>query len=65
MKLENEAALKQLTSTKQAQFYDADRQSTPYFIKPGTSSIYLFNHEKQEFIAESLKFSSGPPQNHP
>lgn len=65
LKLDNEAQLQKLTTTKQAQFYDADRQSTIHFMKPGTSSIYLFNHEKQEFIAESLKFSGGPPLNHP
>jgi len=65
MKLENEASLKSLTSTRQGQFYDSDKASTMYFLKPNTSSIYLFNHDKQEFVAESLKYSQGPPQSHP
>lgn len=64
MKLKNEDQLKALTTSKQSQFYDSDRQSTVYFLKPNTPNIYLFNHEKQEFVAESLKYQ-GPPQLHP
>jgi len=59
-KLENELATKNLVNSRQTAFYDSDRQSTLYYLKPSTSSIYLFNLEKNEFVAESLKYT-GPP----
>ena len=53
-------ATKNLVNSRQTAFYDSDRQSTLYYLKPSTSSIYLFNLEKNEFVAESLKYT-GPP----
>ena len=32
-----------------------------YYFKTGTSSIYLFNLEKMEFVAESLKYKGTYP----
>lgn len=47
-KLETES-IKKMLNTKQATLFDQDRQSTMYYLKPGTSSIYLLNLDKSEF----------------
>ncbi len=44
-KLETES-IKKMLNTKQATLFDLDRQSTMYYLKPGTSSIYLLNLDK-------------------
>jgi hypothetical protein len=36
-----------MLQTKQAFYYDAERVSTVYYLKPNTTQIYLFSEDKQ------------------
>jgi hypothetical protein len=51
------AVKQQLLTSKQAQYYDNERVAAVYYLKPNTASIFLFKEEKQQFVAEALKFA--------
>lgn len=52
-------------NTKLSQYYDNDKQPSVYYLKPQTSSIYLYDIEHSEFVAESLKYQGRSPTGHP
>ena len=52
-------------NTKLSHYYDSDKQPSVYYLKPQTSSIYVFDLQHNEFVAESLKYQGRSPVGHP